>query len=415
MDRELSASFKNSRLIKITAIICLLIGCIVSGFLIIRGYLKLSISQNEITVATVDEGMIEVSVNASGIVVPEYEFVITSPVHAKIERVFYHAGEAVKEGESILQLNKDATLDDYTKLLDEQAVNHNREDQLGLELERSLSELKTQYTIKEMNILGLETALDHERALLKIGGSTDEKVKQAGLNLSISKLELLQLKAQMKNQQKMMQSDLKGLGYQMSIQNKNIKAYRNKLSQAEIQSPAKGVVTWVASKIGSAVNEGDELARISDLGSYKIEGKIADSYASQLKRGGRAIIKIDDHELRGTVINIQPEVQEGMVKFYVSPNEPSNPVFRSNLKVDLYLVTAVKPNVLRITNGAVFTGAEQQKIFVIKGNEAFSRMINVGQSNYQYVEIISGLKRGDKVIISDIRELDNVDKVVIKN
>lgn len=372
-------------------------------------------SRAELSLAKVTEGSIEATLNASGQVMPEYEFLITSPIHGKIEQVIRHAGESVQAGQSILQLNKEETLSNYHKMLDEQAANHNREEQLELNLERSVSELNTQYTIKQMHIQGLETALEHERALLKIGGSTDEKVKQANLNLEISQLELQQLKKQIKNQQKLMQSDRKGLGYQISIQQKNIAAYGKKLNEAEVHSPAKGIVTWVNSKIGAEVGEGAELARVADLSSYKIEGKITDVYAGQLKNGTEVIARIEDQELRGVISNIQPEVEGGMVKFFVSLKKNNHPLLRSNLRVELYVVTSIKHKVLRIKNGAAFTGAEQQQVFVMKDGEALARTIKVGISNFESIEVRSGLKAGEEVIISEIKNLNKVKKITIKD
>ena len=415
MDRELPSSFKKKRLTKNIGLSVLLALGFFAGFLIFRQYMQPTAKRADLSLARVTEGSIEATLTASGQVMPEHEFLITSPIHAKIEQVLRHSGETVQTGQSILQLNKEETLSNYNKMLDEQAANHNREAQLELNLEKSVSELTTQYTIKQMYIQGLETALEHEQTLLKIGGSTEEKVKQAGLNLRISQLELQQLKRQMKNQQKQIRSDRKGLGYQISIQQKSIDAYGKKLSQAAVHSPAKGVITWVNSKIGAEVGEGAELARVADLSSYKIEGKIADTYAGQLKNGTEVIIRIEDQELRGSISNIEPEVDGGMVKFFVLLKQNNHPLLRSNLKVDLYVVTSVKRKVLRIKNGSAFTGAEQQQIFVLKGNEAIARTINVGISNFESIEVLSGLKAGEEVIISDLKDLGNVKKIAIKD
>ncbi|TDQ09761.1 efflux RND transporter periplasmic adaptor subunit [Pedobacter metabolipauper] len=415
MDRELSSSFKKRRLIKTVSLASLTVILVVVAFYIIRANMEPTIERSKINVSVVGKGTVEATLEATGLVVPEYEFLITSPIQAKLEQVFRNSGEAVQAGESILQLNKDATLNDYNKLLDEQAVNHNREEQLGLNLERILNELNTQYTIKQMNIESLETALDHERALLKIGGSTDEKLKQAGLNLEISRLELLQLKRQVKNQEKTILSERKGLGYQISMQQKNIATYGKKLSGAIVQSPAKGIVTWVSNKIGAEVNVGSDLARVADLSSYKVEGKISDAYASQLKKGMEVIVKIEDQDLRGTITNIQPEVDAGMVIFFVSLNKNNHNLLRANLKVELQLVTSVRRNVLRVKNGSVFTGAEQQQIFVVQGDEAVSRTINTGLSNFNYTEILTGLRPGEKVIITELKDLQSFKKVAIKD
>lgn len=415
MDRELSASFKKRRLVKNICLITLLLLGMGLGFMLIRRYMEPSLKLSDLALAKVSIGTVEATITASGQVVPEYEFLITSPIHAKIERVLRHSGESVEAGESILQLNKEETQGNYNKLLDEQAANHNRELQLQLNLERSISELNTQYTIKQMQIKGLETALEHEQALLKIGGSTSEKVKQASINLDVSQLELKQLQRQIKNQEKQIQSEQRGLGYQISIQQKNIDAYGKKLHAAAINAPSKGIVTWVNSKVGAEVGEGTELARLADLSSYKIEGKISDAYASQLKNGAEVIAKIGNQELRGTVVNIQPEVDGGMIKFFVALKKNNHPLLRSNLKLELYLITSMKHKVMKIRNGAAFTGAEEQQVFVIKGNKAVARTVRLGISNFDVVEVLAGLSDDEEVIISETKDLGNVQEVTIED
>ena len=415
MDKELSADFKRKSLLRKWLIAGIIITALVIAFFGFRSLIQPSIERSKITIETAEVGTIEATIPASGVIIPEYEFLITSPINAKIEQVLHNAGEAVQMGESILKLNKETSQMNYDKLLDEQEVNRNKINQLRLSLERALNDLQTQYSIKEMRIQSLESALDHERSLLKIGGGTEERVKQALLNLDIAKIELKQLKNQIANQQKTMQADLRSLGLQMSIQNKSISESDRKLNQAEVRSPANGIITWVSSQIGSEVSEGSEIAKIADLRSFKVEGSISDAYASQLRNGGWVIIRINETDLRGRISNIQPAVENGTVKFFVNLDKKNHPHLRSNLKTEIFIVTSVRNQVMRVKNGSAFDGSAQQKVFVVNGNEAFSRMVTVGESNFDYIEIRSGLKAGDKVIVTDMKDFQNQDKVEIKN
>ncbi|SKB49725.1 efflux RND transporter periplasmic adaptor subunit [Daejeonella lutea] len=415
MDTELSADFKRKALFRKWLIAGSIIIAMTIAFFGFRSLIEPSIERSKITIETTEVGTIEATIPASGVIVPEYEFLITSPINAKIEQVLHSAGEAVQMGESILKLNKETTQINYDKLLDEQEVNRNKINQLRLSLERTLNDLQTQYSIKEMRIQSLESALEHERSLLKIGGGTAERVKQAVLNLDIAKIELKQLKNQISNQQKTMQADLRSLGLQMSIQNKSISESDRKLNQAEVRSPANGIITWVSSQIGSEVSEGSEIAKIADLRSFKVEGSISDAYASQLRNGGWVIIRINDTDLRGRISSIQPAVENGTVKFFVNLDKKDHPLLRSNLKTEIFIVTSVKNQVLRLKNGSAFDGSAHQKLFVVNGNQASSRVVTVGESNFDYIEIRSGLKAGDKVIVTDMKDFENQDKVEIKD
>jgi len=414
MDRLISPQQLSRQRAKAFAVGLVFVAAIALAFMKFRNLVNPSINESALTTSVAEIGAIEATVAASGLIIPEYEFLITSPVNAKIERVLHNSGETVNAGESILQLNKESSLITFEKLNEEQQVNRNKISQLELNLQRSLNELKTQYSIKEIRIKSLETAVAHEQSLLSIGGSTEENVKQARLNLNVAQLELKQLQNQISNQKAMMKADLKSLGYEINIREKDINEISTKLKKAAITSPRKGVIIWINDKIGSEVNEGKELVRIADLSSYKVDASISDNYADEVKSGRTAIVRINDTDLRGTITNIQPTVENGTVKFSISLDQKNSRLLRPNLKADVFVVTSYKDKAIRVKNGPAFSGSEQQTVFVQNGNTATARKVKVGESNSEYVEILSGIKAGERVITSDMQEFLHLNTLEVK-
>ena len=414
MDREISAKQQARRSAKIYLIVISVSVVSAFGFIYFKSMVEPAVNRSEFKTSVADAGVIEATVPASGTITPEYELSISSPVNAKIEQVLFSAGEQVLAGQSILRLNKESSLLAFEKLNEEQHVNRNKIYQLSLELEKSLDELKTQYSIKQMKINSLETALEHEQSLLDIGGSTQENVKQARLTLNVANLELMQIKKQIENQKAMMKANLKSLGYEINIREKDIKGISDKLRNAAISSPRNGVITWVNSKIGTEINEGEELVRIADLSSFKVEASISDTYADEVKAGRTALIRVNKTDLRGTVSNVQPAVENGTVKFSINLNEKNSKLLRSNLKVDVFVITSYKERVVRVRNGPAFNGSEEQQVFVLRGNEAIRRKVKTGESNSDYIEILSGIRPGESVITSDMPDFIHLEKVKIK-
>jgi HlyD family secretion protein len=68
------------------------------------------------------------------------------------------------------------------------------------------------------------------------------------------------------------------------------------------------VVTWVNKNIGSTITQGEALARVADLGSFKIKANISDAYLDEVKAQMPVMIRINDSTLQGTVSNINPSV-----------------------------------------------------------------------------------------------------------
>jgi HlyD family secretion protein len=69
-----------------------------------------------------------------------------------------------------------------------------------------------------------------------------------------------------------------------------------------------------------------------------------------------------------------------------------NKLLRPNMKVDVFLVTELHNNVMRVANGPAFKGASAQDVFVINGDKAEKRTVHIGLTNFDFVEIKDGLK-----------------------
>ena len=198
-----------------------------------------------------------------------------------------------------------------------------------------------------------------------------------------------------------------------SIQQSELHELEGKLKLADIVASREGVVTWVNKNIGSSIREGDALARIADLSSFKIQGSISDSYLDQLTRGMTAIVRVNENNITGKVTNIQPSVQNGIVVFDIQLDDRNNKLLRPNMKVDVFLITDTRTNVLRVANGPAFKGASPQDIFVVSKNKAERRSVHTGMSNFDYVELKDNVQPGEVVIISDMTAFKHSKEIII--
>ena len=128
-----------------------------------------------------------------------------------------------------------------------------------------------------------------------------------------------------------------------------------------------------------------------------------------------AIIRINDVEIRGTVVNIYPSVENSIVSFDIQLAERNNILFRPNMKVDVFLITSTHNDILRVANGPAFKGPSAQDIFVLDKNKAIRRRVNIGMSNFDFVEIKDNVQPGDVIITSDMSEYKNSKEILITN
>jgi HlyD family secretion protein len=104
-----------------------------------------------------------------------------------------------------------------------------------------------------------------------------------------------------------------------------------------------------------------------------------------------------------------------VIAFTVQLADDSYSRLRSGLKTDVYVMSSVKEDVIRIPNGSYYVGKGEYELFVLDGeNELVRRKVTLGDANYELVEVVSGLKEGDQVVISDMSVYKNKDKMKLK-
>lgn len=405
-DKERKKKFIKYGAIGVAAVVCIAV---------LISFMRSSVNRKDLVFSEVDNGTIEVSVSASGKVVPAFEEIINSPINTRIVEVYRKGGDSVDVGTPILKLDLQSTETEYKKLLDEEQMKRYQLEQLKVNNNTYLSDLSMQVKISAMKLNRMEVELRNERYLDSLGSGTTDKVRQAELNFNTGKLELEQLRQQYANESKVKEADLKVKELEFNIFSKSLAEMKCTLDDAQIRSPRKAILTYINNQVGAQVAEGSQVAIISDLSHFKVEGEIADTYGDRVAAGGRAIVKIGNEKLEGTVSSVTPLSKNGVISFIVQLNEDNNKRLRSGLKTDVYVMNAVKEGVLRLANASYYVGRGEYELFVQDSkDEIVKRKVQLGDSNFEYVEVISGLKPGDKVVVSDMSSYKNKNKLKLK-
>ena len=405
-DKERKKKFIKYGAIGVAAVVCIAV---------LISFMRSSVNRKDLVFSEVDNGTIEVSVSASGKVVPAFEEIINSPINTRIVEVYRKGGDSVDVGTPILKLDLQSTETEYKKLLDEEQMKRYQLEQLKVNNNTYLSDLSMQVKISAMKLNRMEVELRNERYLDSLGSGTTDKVRQAELNFNTGKLELEQLRQQYANESKVKEADLKVKELEFNIFSKSLAEMKRTLDDAQIRSPRKAILTYINNQVGAQVAEGSQVAIISDLSHFKVEGEMADTYGDRVAAGGRAIVKIGNEKLEGTVSSVTPLSKNGVISFIVQLNEDNNKRLRSGLKTDVYVMNAVKEGVLRLANASYYVGRGEYELFVQDSkDEIVKRKVQLGDSNFEYVEVVSGLKPGDKVVVSDMSSYKNKNKLKLK-
>jgi HlyD family secretion protein len=414
MDRALAPELVTRSRRKPWLIGLLAVALLVAALLGLRTWLKPSIDAAKIRTAVVQTGAVENTLSATGEVIPAYEQIMTSPIRASIRRVLLTPGARVRPGQAIVELDKSLTQIEFEKLQDQLALKQNSIEQLRMRLDKNLYDADISDQIKLLTIRKLEAEVENARRLLKVGGQTPEDVTRAENALRIAQLEKKQLENDLAYNRRSMGASLRETQLQASIEGTNLKVMAQKLRQADILADRAGVLTWVNENVGSAVGEGEMLAKVADLGSFRVEGSCSDAYADQLRVALPVVVRINDTDLRGQITQIKPAVKNGVVQFAIALDDSRHASLRPNQKVEVFVVTSRSPKAVRVANGPAFRGNRRQTVFVLgTDNVARRRVVEVGLTSFDWVEIKSGLVPGERVVLTDMSQYEHVEAITV--
>ena len=379
---------------------------------VLISFMRTGVKTKDLVFSTVDKGTIEVSVSASGKVVPAFEEIINSPINTRIVEIYKKGGDSVDIGTPILKLDLQSVETDYKKLLDEEQMRSYKLNQLRVNNQTKLNDLAMKIKVSAMQLNRKKVELRNEQYLDSLGSGTTDKVRQAELSYNVAQLEYEQLDQQYDNEKEVLAAEYKVQELDFSIFRKGLAEMKRTLDDAQIRSPRKAILTYINNQIGAQVSQGSQLAVISDLSHFKVEGEIADTYGDRVAAGGKAIVKIGSEKLEGTVSSVTPLSKNGVISFTVQLNEDNNRRLRSGLKTDVYVMNAVKEDVMRIANASYYVGRGEYELFVRNSDkEIVKRKVQLGDSNFEFVEVASGLQPGDQVVVSDMSNYKNKNKL----
>lgn len=414
MDKEISPEIKKRRkkklLIKLSILGCMVIGV----FVFIIKTFSSGVAKDEIDVFTVDNGVIETTVSASGRVVPLSEEVITSPVGSKILEVYKKSGDLLQEGDTILKLDLTEAHTGMENQNNELEMKRYKLEQQKLTAQSNLSEMQMSIEIDEMKLKRTEVLLQNEKYMDSLGASTSDQIKQVELEYLVQKKNLEQLKLRYENLKRTSAADARILELDYMIAAKNVSLTNKTLAEAQVRSPQNATLTWVNDQVGASVGAGSELAIVANLKEFKINAQISDSYADKILSGNKAVVKIGKEQLTGRVGNVTPAVSDGQIQFTVTLDKNNHPKLRSGLNVDVYVIHGIREDAVRLARRAFYSGQGDYDLWVIEGGKASKKKVKLGDGSFDYIEVVDGLQTGDKVIVSDMNRYRDDETLKIK-
>jgi len=374
-----------------------------------------SVERSSLTVAEVTRGTIETAIGGTGRVVPAFEMIINSPITSRIVEVYRKAGDTLSTGTPLLRLDLLAAETELNRMADERRHKVLESEQTGLTNRTYLSDLEMQVKVKAMNADRLQQEVANERRLDSIGSGTGERVREAELAYNTARLELEQLRTQLTNERASRSNAMKMKQLELSIFDKNLSEKQRTLEDAKLRAPRRATLTYIADEVGRQVNQGEKVAVIADLSHFKVTGEVTDANADVAMPGAGVIVKIGSATLNGHIAGVEPLSKNGMISFDVTLDDDTNPRLRSGLKTQVFVLSEVHDDAVRIPFGPFFHGPGNYDLFVVEGDRLNKHRVKLGDSSHDFIEVVEGLTPGQRVVTSPLNNLEHKSSIKLKN
>jgi HlyD family secretion protein len=415
IQRPSNARAKKIRRIAYGTVALLLVGGVTYGLSRLRPAAP-SVDRATIWPDEVKRGPMLREVRGLGTLIPEDIRWIAAQTDSRVDRWVLRPGAIVKPDSIIMELS-DPTL--QREALDAEFLLK------GAEAE--YANLQVQVNSELMNQKANEAAVrsDYEQARLQ--HEVDEKLFNEGIgsdhirNLSRVKEEQLAIRVQLEGERTRITADssrarLAAQQAKIDQQKALHQLKKSQLDALHVRAGINGVLQLVPVEVGQHITPGTNLARVADPKKLKAEIKIAETQAKDVAIGQKATIDTRNGVVNGHVSRIDPSVVNGTVTVDVAITDPLPNGARPDLSVDGTVELENLKDVLFV--GRPVHGQADSTIGIFKiiedGSEAVRVNVKLGRSSVNTIEIVQGLKIGDKVILSDMSAWDNFDRVRLK-
>jgi HlyD family secretion protein len=361
-------------------------------------------------------GPFVVDVRSPGTMVPEEVRQITAQASARVERLFVQNGETVSIGETIVELsNPDVAIQ---AMQAEQQARQAQIDLLNLRLNLQNARL-TQEAVVVSTSTQSQNASEESRAsdsLLSKQMISPREARSKALVAEDARKRASVEELRLTLMQQSVDSQLSVQAAQVDQLRAIAENQRKKLKSLEVHAPAAGVLQDVNLQLGQWVSEGALLAKVVDAKRLKAVLKIPESQARDVQIGQRAIVDLRNAKLAGTVSRKDGVAISGAVAVDIKFDSAVPVGTVPEQAIDGIIELAKAQDALRIRRPAGASAFGTASLFKLDadGRLAHRVVVTFGKLGANDVQVVSGLRAGDKIILSDMSQWDSFREIRLK-
>lgn len=371
--------------------------------------------------ATVERAQLVTTTEASGTVVLPRKVTIVSPSEGYVNQLSCSEGQTITTDTVLLSLETpelETELEDLSLQLQEAEITLEATiseydttlSQLGISLERIEEEIieaqEEVERVKELSELRSSRVEDYEAALEAL-----EQLEEQREDLEFSRKATESQKSFAIAKQ---QASIRKL-------ERNIEQVEEEMLEALVTSPIDGEVLSLNEVLeisGNHIEKGSSLFIIADRSEVYIDLDVYEQYASLIAQGDTITVTIGTNTMSCEIVNVGRIASLDSEGLSATVTVRARPITELSLtpgaSAVARLTTGVTDDALLLPRGAYLTSGSQKYVYLIEGNQAVKQAVTFGEIQGTQVQVLSGLKEGDRIITSSYANYITEDSITIE-
>jgi len=375
-----------------------------------------TVDGSTVVIDTVKRGEMVRDVRGNGTLVPEVTRWVPAPAEGRVETIPIQAGAVVDASTVIAELSNPQMEQQATDAEFQVKAAEADAENLKVKLESDTMTQKSAIATINSQYSQAKMQLDADESLAKQGLVAD-------LTLKISRVAVQDLANRLKVEQERLAVASKSTKAQLNAASSRLqqlrvmaKLRRDQVDALKVRAGTSGVLQQVSVQVGQQVTPGLNMARVADPASLKAVLRVAETTIKDVRIGQTVLVDTRNGIIQGTVSRIDPAAREGTFEVDASLIGPLPPSARPDLSVDGTIELERLKDVLKVGRPAFGQANQTIGMFVLTpdGSEAVRTSVRLGRNSVSTIEVLEGLKEGDRVIISDTSAQDSYNRIRIR-
>lgn len=380
-------------------------------------YSTLRVARADVLIGTVEFGDLDITVAANGVLLARDVELVSSQVEGIVKHVYVKPGDLVETGQVLAEL-ENPQLGSSVEL-GQFAVDGAKADQVAsrINIENQILNQESALVQSRFNLEKVKLELEAKRRLVATQVISQIEFQQTELDVR-QKEQLVAI------EEERLQKSRDNQASQLAVLDANIRQAEQTLTRAhaeksnlKIAARMPGVVQEMNLDIGQNLRAGEQFGRIANQEVLYAQLDVPSLQASELALGQRVELNTRNGIIEGGISRIDPAVINGTVLVDVDIISALPASARPELTVEGTIYIAEIRDSLYVQRPSASRSHAEQSLFRLDAQQEYAQRTNVklGRVAVNHVEILGGLDKGDRIIISESSDWQNQNRILLNN